>query len=160
MLLGPAGPCARLRLTHAAGDIHDPLSDGVRWLAERANGRPVIYVPGNHEWYAHRQRFTIYEETARASALANELGIHLLQDAEVEIDGVRFLDCTLWTDYQIFGGETLYMRHAKRWMNDHRVIFPTEIGEPLDPAESLEWHLQSKAWLDERLNPNSMAQLS
>ncbi|WP_422110936.1 metallophosphoesterase [Erythrobacter longus] len=33
----------------AAGDIHDPLSDGVRWLAERANGRQVIYVPGNHE---------------------------------------------------------------------------------------------------------------
>jgi len=38
----------------AAGDIHDPLSDGVRWLAERAKGRLVIYVPGNHEWYAHR----------------------------------------------------------------------------------------------------------
>lgn len=36
-------------------------------------------------------------------------------------------------------------------MNDHRVIFPTEIGKPLDPAEALEWHLQSKAWLDERL---------
>ena len=24
----------------AAGDIHTPLSDGVRWLAERADGRP------------------------------------------------------------------------------------------------------------------------
>ncbi len=39
----------------AAGDIHDPLSEGVRWLADRAAGRPVIYVPGNHEWYAWRQ---------------------------------------------------------------------------------------------------------
>lgn len=85
----------------------------------------------------------------RASALAKELGIHLRQDAEVEIDGVRFLGSTLWTDYQIFGGGSLYMRHAKRWMNDYRVIFSTEIGEPLDPAEALEWHLQSKAWLDE-----------
>ena len=26
----------------APGDIHDPLSDGVRWLAERADERPVI----------------------------------------------------------------------------------------------------------------------
>src|SRR5690606_23128929 len=81
-------PAPDFDLLIAAGDIHDPLSEGVRWLAERANGRPVIYVPGNHEWYTHRQRFTMDEETARASALAIELGIHLLQDAEVEIDGV------------------------------------------------------------------------
>lgn len=144
-------PTPDFDLLIAAGDIHDPLSDGVRWLAERANGRPVVYVPGNHEWYAHRQRFTIDEETERATALADELGIHLLLDAEVEIAGIRFLGSTLWTDYQIFGGGTLYMRHAKRWMNDHRVIYPTEIGKPLDPSEALEWHLQSRAWLDERL---------
>ena len=36
----------------AAGDIHDPASKGVEWLAARSNGKPVIYVPGNHEWYA------------------------------------------------------------------------------------------------------------
>jgi len=46
-------PAPNFDLLIAAGDIHDALSDGVRWLAERANGRPVIYVPGNHEWYAH-----------------------------------------------------------------------------------------------------------
>lgn len=98
-------PAPDFDLLIAAGDIHDPLSEGVRWLAERANGRPVIYVPGNHEWYAHRQRFTIEEETARSSVLAKELGIHLLQDAEAEIDGVRFLGSTLWTDYQVSAAE-------------------------------------------------------
>ena len=49
----------------AAGDIHDPLSDGVRWLAERAGGHPVIYVPGNHECYAHSRRFTAADEAKR-----------------------------------------------------------------------------------------------
>lgn len=33
----------------AAGDIHFAV-DAVRWLAERAAEKPVIYVPGNHEW--------------------------------------------------------------------------------------------------------------
>lgn len=46
----------------AAGDIHDPLSEGVRWLAERTDGRPVIYAPGNHEWYAHRRSFTVSDQ--------------------------------------------------------------------------------------------------
>jgi 3',5'-cyclic AMP phosphodiesterase CpdA len=54
----------------AAGDIHDPLSDGVRWLAERAGGHPVIYVPGNHEWYAHSRRFTVADEAKRGQDLA------------------------------------------------------------------------------------------
>jgi 3',5'-cyclic AMP phosphodiesterase CpdA len=49
----------------AAGDNHTPLSAGLHWLAERADGRPVIYVPGNHEYYAYQQRFTITDEAKR-----------------------------------------------------------------------------------------------
>lgn len=145
-------PAPEFDVLIAAGDIHNPLSEGVRWLAERAQGRPVIYVPGNHEWYAHRQPFTVREEATRATMLAQELGIHLLQDSEVILGGIRFLGSTLWTDYQIFGGGSLSMRHAKTWMNDHRVIFPTEIGKPLDPSEALEWHMKSRAWLDASLS--------
>ena len=29
----------------AAGDIHDPASLGITWLAARSGGKPVIYVP-------------------------------------------------------------------------------------------------------------------
>ena len=58
----------------AAGDIHDPASEGVVWLAERSQGKPVIYVPGNHEWYAHNIPFTVKEETEDAKRLASELG--------------------------------------------------------------------------------------
>lgn len=135
----------------AAGDIHDPLSEGVRWLAERANGRPVIYVPGNHEWYAHRVRFTVSDEAARAQALADELGVHLLQDAKIVVDGVRILGSTLWTDYAIFGNTAIAMRDARRWLNDHRVIFPAVVGEPLAPQDALGWHERSLAWLEAEL---------
>ena len=135
----------------AAGDIHDPLSAGVRWLAERAGGRPVIYVPGNHEWYAHRQPFTVSDEAKRGRALADSLGIHLLQDREIVIEGVRFLGSTLWTDYAIYGNPAAAMRHAQNGMNDHRVIFPSEVGKPLTPEEALSWHKQSLFWLGEAL---------
>ena len=135
----------------AAGDIHDPLSAGVRWLAERAGGRPVIYVPGNHEWYAHRQPFTVSDEAKRGQALADRLGIHLLQDREIVIEGVRFLGSTLWTDYAIYGNPVAAMRHAQNEMNDHRVIFPTVAGKPLTPEDALSWHKQSLFWLGEAL---------
>jgi Calcineurin-like phosphoesterase len=123
----------------AAGDIHTPLSDGVRWLAARAEGRPVIYIPGNHEYYAYQQLFTVTAEAKRGQALADELGIHLLQDAEIIVDGVRFLGSSLWTDYEIYGNPIAAMHHAQNWMNDHRVIFPNEIGKPLKPEEALAW---------------------
>jgi predicted phosphodiesterase len=135
----------------AAGDIHTPLSAGVRWLAERADGRPVIYVPGNHEWYAYQRRFTITDEAERGQELAGALGIHLLQDAEIIVDGVRFLGSSLWTDYEIYANPVAAMRHAQNWMNDHRVIFPREIGKPLKPEEALSWHKVSRVWLSEAL---------
>ena len=135
----------------AAGDIHNPLSEGVRWLAERAQGRPVIYVPGNHEWYAFRPRFTVDDEARRGQELAGALGIHLLQDAEIVFDGVRFLGSTLWTDYELFGDAPAAMHEARSWMNDHRVIFPSEVGKRLLPEVALAWHEQSRSWLSEAL---------
>ena len=135
----------------AAGDIHDPLSEGVRWLADRAAGRPVIYVPGNHEWYAYRQSFTMSEESKRGQDLADRLGIHLLQDAEIIIDGVRFLGSTLWTDYALDGNPAAAMRYAQRAMNDHRMIFPNELGQPFTPEDALRYHKHSLVWLGEAL---------
>ena len=135
----------------AAGDIHDPLSAGVRWLAERSDGRPVIYVPGNHEWYAYRQRFTMQDEALRAHELADELGVHLLQNGSVTIDGIRFLGSTLWTDFEIFGNGRLGMRNAGKWMNDFRVIFPTDLRKALSPEQTLRWHMESRFWLEEAL---------
>ncbi len=135
----------------APGDIHDPLSEGVRWLAERAKGRPVIYVPGNHEWYAHRLRFTVEEEAPRGQELADALGVHLLQEAVAVIDGVRFLGTSLWTDYALFGHPAAAMHYARNGMNDHRLIYPDGEGEPLSPELALTWHESSLAWLEESL---------
>ena len=135
----------------AAGDIHDPATSGVEWLAERSNGKPVIYVPGNHEWYAHRQPFTVESETKAARRRAAELGVHFLMDEAVVIGGVRFLCSTLWTDWALNGNAASAMGYASMAMNDHIVIYPEEVGRALSPRLSQNWHLASRHWLEEEL---------
>lgn len=139
----------------AAGDIHSPASSGIRWLAEIANGKPVIYVSGNHEWYAVRRDFTVADEGRRAAELAAELGVHWLMDGEVEVDGVRFLGTTLWTDYALYGSVAGAMQLAERGLNDHRYIFPDASMTPLTAQGAQAWHLQSLDWLTEKLSAPS-----
>jgi len=121
------GPAPSYDVMIAAGDIHDPASLGVEWLAERSNGKPVIYVPGNHEWYAHRQPFTVKSETKAARKRAADLDVHFLMDEAVVIDGVRFLCATLWTDWELGGNAASAMGYASMGMNDHIVIYPGEM---------------------------------
>ncbi|WP_019831088.1 metallophosphoesterase [Sphingomonas sp. PR090111-T3T-6A] len=138
----------------AAGDIHDPASEGIRWLAERVD-KPVVYVPGNHEWYSIEDRFELPDEAERARELASSAGIHFLIDEAVVIDGVRFLGATLWTNYDLYGTRAQSMKVAAMKMNDHRYIFPDSASEALQPEQALEWHQNSARWLTEQLRPES-----
>jgi hypothetical protein len=105
-----------------AGDI-DKGVNGIRWAAEDFAGKPVVYVAGNHEFYGGHWDTTLAEMRAEAKAL----GIHFLEDDSVEIDGIRFLGCSLWTDFEYFqytGRERRKgaMQAAERGMNDFRLI--------------------------------------
>lgn len=135
----------------AAGDVHSPATRSIEKLAEIAGGRPVIFVPGNHEWYATRSHFGIDRETSRARATAHDLGVHLLMDDEVEVAGVRFLGTTLWTDFAIHGTPEASMGWAARGLNDFRFIHPVEDGARLTPQDTVEWHRTSRTWLADRL---------
>lgn len=82
-----------------AGDVADDLNRrGIPWLVEHLvpTGLPIVYVPGNHEFYRTRWETAL----ARARVTAAEAGIHLLANGEaLEIAGARFIGATLWTDY-------------------------------------------------------------
>jgi len=130
----------------AAGDIHT-ATDGVRWLAERAQGHPVIYVPGNHEWY-HR---TISEEAQQAADVARALGVHFLMNEAVTIADVRFLGSTLWTDYQLQSPSPgRAMDLARLRLNDHRLI-NVRPDELFDPEDARQMHMASREWLSQSL---------
>ena len=55
---------------------------------------------------------------------AQKSGVHFLENDQVIIDGVRFLGCTLWTNFKLFGEELkqLCMLEGRSYLNDFRVI--------------------------------------
>lgn len=127
-----------------AGDVGVGL-EGLYWVKAHFAGKPVIYVPGNHEFYRHD------------IALVDELkacapdSIHVLNDDEVEIDGVRFLGSVLWTDFALFGGgdRHLAMLRARQGMNDFAII--QNHGRRFTPEDALRLHTASRNWLANRL---------
>ena len=88
-------PEAGADLVVLAGDI-DNGAAGIEW-ARRAFAGPVIYLAGNHEYY--EGEFDAVQDALRAAARAS--AVELLDCSEAVFYGVRFLGCTLWTDYSL-----------------------------------------------------------
>ncbi|WP_244479803.1 metallophosphoesterase family protein [Methylobacterium sp. Leaf94] len=79
-----------------AGDVNMPLLRALDWLGERLPGVPMIYVPGNHDFWWDRgdERYTIHYQLDRGRERAAALGIHLLLNDVVTLGGTRFLGGT------------------------------------------------------------------
>ncbi|MEG0869771.1 MAG: metallophosphoesterase, partial [Hafnia sp.] len=101
----------------------------------------VIYVPGNHE---HDDK-DIQESRVALVSAADIPGVHLLDDGFVDINGVRFIGSTLWTDCgdahkQALIGEFIF----KYW--------PIKNGERyFSPADSTRLHHQMLDYLQFQL---------
>lgn len=130
-----------------AGDIGEGLAEGVDWIAANGfNRAPVIYVGGNHEFYGYDR----HEELARGRLYASGCdNIHLLERDEVVIGGVRFLGCTLWTDYALYGDAEQAMRDAGKFLSDHVTI--ANKGRSWTPYDARDEHLKGRAWLEQQL---------
>jgi predicted phosphodiesterase len=131
-----------------AGDIARP-AEAMAWAARFA--KPVLYVPGNHEFYGASLAGTV----AELKRLAAGTGIRVLDNDEVVLSGVRFLGTTLWTDFMLFGegGERVAaMREAQRFMRDFSRIRVDEAAqEPFTPAASAALFADHARWLKARL---------
>jgi predicted phosphodiesterase len=82
--------------------------------------KPVIYVPGNHEYYTqrpmkkHNQMFRKW--------LAQDLPqVRLLLNEGLGLGGINFFGGTMWTDFK--GGDKDAMRFAPANMGDFHLIF-------------------------------------
>ncbi|MDO8989212.1 MAG: metallophosphoesterase [Sideroxyarcus sp.] len=129
-----------------AGDIENHVR-GIEWGRYTWSDKIILYVPGNHEFY--RQERT--ETLRQMRAVARELGVHLLDNDEVVIAGVRFLGCTLWTDFELFGEDLKKraMAEGKKYLNDFRLI--RERDRLFSPARSIQLHKTSRKWLAAKL---------
>jgi predicted phosphodiesterase len=126
-----------------AGDLVTKMERGVAWLLERVTDRPVIYVAGNHEFYG----CDIDRTVEKARALAAGTNVHVLQNDSVEINGVVFIGCTFWTDFDLFGDADYAMMSAAEIMNDYRKIRLANYTLRLRPRHTLERHQESRAFI-------------
>jgi predicted phosphodiesterase len=140
-----------------AGDIHKNTL-GLEWAAETFN-KPVIYVPGNHEYYGKNfdALNRVFDKTDFGS------NIHLLQNKFVDIDingdSVRFIGSTLWTDFRLFGADAAAQcrKRAGEKMNDFRIIFDdSKIGH-FTPERSVQEHNNSLSFVKRCLNSATLS---
>lgn len=131
-----------------AGDIGKGVS-GIDWAREAFPNKGIIYVPGNHEFYGYCRPETL----AMMRDEAQKYGVDLLDEDELVIGNVRFLGCTLWTDFLLFGEakKSTAMSDGQLCLNDFRVIREGE-KMPFTPARSIELHERSLAWIKAKLN--------
>jgi Icc-related predicted phosphoesterase len=128
-----------------AGDI-DIKSRGIAW-AKKHFKQPVIYVPGNHEYYKGSLDRTL-QKMYELSASSN---VHVLNDDILIFGGVRFLGATLWTDYRLTGNQPLAEWDAQQRMSDFKEI-RTEMYRKVRPKDLLEKHSRSRSFLTNELD--------
>ena len=128
-----------------AGDI-DNGTRGIEW-AQKAFDRPVLYVAGNHEYYEGE-----FAEVRAALALsAREGRVEVLDCSERFLGGVRFLGCTLWTDYSLASPAERadVIERSRRYNPDHAAI--RYGGGAFSPEHAIELCTRHRSWLAEKL---------
>lgn len=145
-----------------AGDLDVSLENSLRRIAdELSGGPPVLYVPGNHDFYtSDGDQFTLQEMKSRGDELAEYLGITLMQNATVFIGDTRFIGSTLWTDFESVGRGFLRSKtteaEGRDGMNDYRYIKRESTATPgkrkrIRPQDTIVEHRIARAYIESEL---------
>jgi predicted phosphodiesterase len=152
---GPIPDCDA-DLVILAGDIGNGRA-GIDWSA-RAFPGPIVYVPGNHEYY--ESSFDVVN-AQMAEAAAQHPDVTLLNDGVAVFADhggapVRVIGTTWWSDYALFGASRREdaMQACAGAMVDHRLI-QQDLGAGqtrlFTPADALARHKSATAWLERQL---------
>ena len=146
VLAGDLGPHSRTRLIHVAR----------QWY-----GANILYVPGNHEFYGYEMAM------ARAAMRkdCHDMGITLLDPGIADIDGIRFIGATLWTDMALHANGDMEadvakaMRDASSLVGDFRGwIRDAGSSHPkgwFTPEQSVRQHEREVAFIERSLEQAS-----
>ena len=131
-----------------AGDIARP-DLAAEWAI--ALDKPVLYVPGNHEFYGD----SLDGALAKLRRLCAGSGVDVLDNSEVRINGVRFLGTTLWTDFRLFGSRNLAAaarQEALRCMRDFsRIRARSDAPDLFQPTDAARLFAVQSGWLAQAL---------
>src|SRR5262249_47194306 len=127
-----------------AGDIANGAR-GIEW-AHATFTRPVLYLAGNHEYYDGE-----FESVQSAMRAAAGGAVELLDCTRTVVGDVRFLGCTLWTDYSLAprGERTAVIDAARKLNPDYQKIrFGARAMVPEDAIALCTLH---RSWLSAEL---------
>jgi len=131
-----------------AGDISRPR-EAVAWALRF--DKPVLYVPGNHEFYGG----SIDGRLAELRELCAGTRVRLLDGDECVLGGVRFLGATLWTDFALFPEpqqQAAAKAEALRLVRDFsRIRRHADAEAPFTPEDSAALFGAQARWLQDRL---------
>lgn len=144
-----------------AGDVDVPLARSITWAADRFAGVPIVYVPGNHDFYVAPGEpvQTIDELQVAGREAAARTGVHLLMDDAVDLAGVRFVGGTLWTDFNLGGGTRaahIAQARGRDGMNDYKAIRRWSSKHPgkrkqLRPEDTIAAHVATRRFITAEL---------
>lgn len=132
-----------------AGDCHAGVrSFEVAEHYHKTYDLPVIFIAGNHEFYGQDIEQVTSELREKS---AKHPAIHFLERDTVTIGSTRFLGCTLWSDFMLFGMENSLHHKAKAQeiIPDFRLIKNGDACFSPEDAEAL--FRASYSWLDQTL---------
>lgn len=131
-----------------AGDIHRP-APAIAWA--RALDIPVVYVPGDHEYYGS----SLTQTDLLLRQLSRNSNVSVLNCQELRLGRVRILGATLWSDFRLAGSGAARRRTmelAGRHSRDFsRIDRDGQPGARFTPADCARCFTQHLAWLDSAL---------
>ena len=151
-LAADAETVARADVVVLAGDVHTK-DRSVEWAQAFVDdpAKPVVLIAGNHEFYRGHFDYTLDKLRERA----RDTNVHFLENDALVLGDVRFLGCTLWTDFKLYDNDissAICMRDAQSAMSDFRLIRATSSYRKLYPADTVRRHELSCAWLRNSLS--------
>lgn len=112
--------------------------------------RRTIYIAGNHEYY---DGSIANVDDKYREYFAQFSNVSFLQQDTLDIDGVVFLGCTLWTDMN--KGNPIDTWNCSKLMNDYRLIRDGNKEDPykrrFTTERSIILHQKHLKWLKEQL---------
>jgi len=133
-----------------AGDIEvgNVASEEILDIARRFPSAQIVWVAGNHEFYEHNidSQINHYREACRTAER-----VHFLENESVQIGSVKFIGCTLWTDFTILGDKKRAMEVSERIITDFSLI-KTRDGEWFTPQDAADRFEESCRYLEAELS--------
>lgn len=131
----------------ALGAAYNKDFSVVHWIDQNIADKPIIFVPGNHDFEnsCWERQLNVWKD--QASMLGGR--IHVLWDEIIDLNGVRFLGTPLFSDFASTGHPEVVKEHAKR-ICDFRSIFHSD-GHPVRPDDYIHWNHKAREFLHKQL---------